>query len=104
MTFNGKAKATSQFFYNLKQDDPSDIDEKVKKTIRDYFIWYSNFQNKDVITNVEMVSSDFKCSTGCVLNSSHRLNTIDILIAKEKLAEIIASEGKRAQIQTLVKL
>ena len=43
MTFNGKAKSTSQFFYDLKHDQDHEIQEKLDKVVADYFAYYSNF-------------------------------------------------------------
>ena len=64
MTFNGKAKSTSQFFYDLNSDRESDICEKLEKVIVDYFSYYSTFQNKSPVQHIEAFSIDFKCSQG----------------------------------------
>ena len=69
MTFNGKAKSTSQFFYDLKHDQEKDVLLKLDKVIADYFIYYSSFQNQDPIETVEATSIDFKCLNKCVLVS-----------------------------------
>ena len=97
-TFNGKAKATSQFFYNLIQDKPEEILEKLEHVIKDYFIYYSGFQNKDPIKSVEAYSIDFKCSNGCIINLSHKVNTIGILFEKEHLDESLKKLAIKYQI------
>ena len=40
LTFNGKAKATSQFYYNLAQDKKEEILKKLEDVIVDYFSYY----------------------------------------------------------------
>ena len=103
-SFNGKAKATSQFFYNLSQDKKADLDEKLHKVIKDYFIYYSGFQNKDPLKFVEAFSIDFKCSNGCVINVSHRVNIIGVLFEKNDLQKILTELGAKYDIPLELKL
>lgn len=97
-SFNGKSKATSQFFYNLIQDKPEEINDKLKIVIKDYFIYYSNFQNKDPIKKVESFSIDFKCKNGCVINVNHRVNVIGVLFEKDDLDKILKELALKYQI------
>jgi hypothetical protein len=98
VTFNGKAKSTSQFYYNLKQEKPTEIYKKFRDVVIDYFTWYATFQNKDVIKNIELTSHDFLCSTGCKLNINHKLNVIDLVIPKAIFKETLEQEAIRYQI------
>lgn len=98
VTFNGKSKSTSQFYYNMKQDKPVEILKKFRVVVADYFSWYATFQNKDIIKNVELTSCDFICSNGCKLNVNHRLNVIDMVVPLEQVKEICESEGDRHDI------
>lgn len=104
VTFNGKAKSTSQFFYNMKTEKPLDIYKKYRGVVADYFSWYATFQNKDMIKEVELTSSDFICSTGCKLNINHRVSIIDLVIPKEMFQEITESEAQRYEIPLKLKL
>ena len=103
VTFDGKAKSTSQFLYNLKQDKPQELLKKVRSVISEYFEWYATFQNKDAIKKVEMTSCDFKCSTGCKLNTSHRLNIIGLIVSKDDVLDMLTSEGARFDIPLKLK-
>ena len=103
VTFDGKAKATSQFFYNLKQDKPQELMKKIRNVISEYFEWYATFQNIDAIKKVEMTSCDFICSTGCKLNVSHRLNIVGLIITKEDLTDMLESEATRNKIPLKLK-
>tara|TARA_Y100000385_G_C13078110_1_gene632456 strand:- start:1582 stop:1959 length:378 start_codon:yes stop_codon:yes gene_type:complete len=104
VTFNGKAKSTSQFLYNMKTEKPLDIFKKYRGVVADYFSWYATFQNKDMVKEVELTSSDFVCSTGCKLNINHRLSIIDLVIPKEMFKEITESEAQRYEIPLKLKL
>jgi hypothetical protein len=104
MTFNGKAKSTSQFFYSLNDDKPEVIIEKIEGVIKDYFIYYSNFQNKDPIEKVEAVSIDFKCSNGCILNVTHRLNVIGLIFNVDDLKESLEKLAIKYNIPISLKL
>jgi hypothetical protein len=104
VTFNGKAKSTSQFYYNIKQEKPVEIYKKFRGVVEDYFSWYTTFQNKDLIKEIELTSSDFVCSKGCKLNISHRLNVIDLIIPKDILREIAEGTAERYQIPIKLKL
>ena len=95
VTFNAKAKSTSQFYYNMKQEKPMEIFKKFRAVVADYFAWYATFQNKDLIKKIELTSNDFICSKGCKLNINHRLNVTDIIIPKEMIVEICESEANR---------
>lgn len=103
VTFNGKAKSTSQFYYNMKQEKPTEIYKKFRDVVSEYFSWYATFQNKDIIKEITLTSSDFICSTGCKLNISHRLNVIDLVIPKDIFVEIMESEAQRHEIPLKLK-
>ena len=104
MTFNGKAKSTSQFFYDLKHDQDHEIQEKLDKVVADYFAYYSNFQNQDPIQTVEATSLDFVCSNKCVINISHKMNVIDLVFTKEMLKDSLHRLSAKYKIPLDLKL
>ncbi|MFT6632991.1 MAG: hypothetical protein ACJAS4_002959 [Bacteriovoracaceae bacterium] len=87
LSFNSKAKATSQFYYNLAQDKNEDLIEKLYAVIKDYFVYYSGFQNKDPIEFVDAYSIDFKCSNKCVIDINHKVNVVGLLFSQNELKE-----------------
>lgn len=99
MTFNGKAKSTSQFFYDLKHDQDHEIQDKLDKVVADYFMYYSNFQNKEIINQVEATSLDFVCSNRCVINVKHKMNVIGLVFTKSMLEEALKRMGQKYSIQ-----
>ncbi len=98
LTFNGKAKATSQFIYNLKEDKPHQTLKRFRDVVNDYFSWYATFQNIDTIKQFTATSHDFRCSNGCGININHRISIINLVITKEDALEILEQESERFEI------
>ena len=98
MTFNGKAKSTSQFFYNLAQDRDEEILGKLEGVIKDYFMYYSGFQNKDEITEISCHSIDFKCDNKCVINVNHKVNVVGLIFSNDEINEIANRLAQKYQI------
>lgn len=98
LTFDGKSKSTSQFYYNTKQETVEDIYKKLTGVVAEYFIWYATFNNKDPIRDIEAFSSDFICSTGCKLTINHRLNVYEILLDKKDVLNIVTQQAQKYNI------
>ena len=103
-TFNGKAKSTSQFYYNLNQDNDEDILQKLDKVIKDYFIYYSGFQNKDPIEYVDAYSIDFKCAHGCVIDVSNKVSVVGLLFSRQQLEDSLVKMGEKYKLVLDLKL
>ena len=99
VTFNGKAKNTSQFFYNTLQETPEEIYDKLKAVVEDYFSWYSEFQNQDVIKNVSFFSADFVCSNKCKLTNEHRVNMVGPFLDVDTVLQIIQVAAKKYSLE-----
>lgn len=104
VTFDGKSKSTSQFYYNLSQDSTQELLKKIEVVIDEYFSWYTTFQNKDPIKYVDMTSCDFLCSTGCRLNITHKLNIIGLIVTKKELLQLLKEQAEKYQLQLDLKL
>lgn len=94
-SFNGKSKSTSQFYYNMAQDRDKELLEKIDEVVKDYFVYYSGFQNKETIKKVEATSIDFVCSNKCVLNVNHRVDVIGLLFSKEEIRSALTKMGQK---------
>lgn len=99
MTFNGKYKATSQFFFNLKEDGELKVADKLRKTIEEYFEYYSQFQNITPIKEVEAYSIDFKCSNRCAIKVSNKMTVINLIFSLKTLQIELESAAKKFQIE-----
>lgn len=98
-SFNAKAKSTSQLYYNLSQDNEKDLLEKLDNVIKDYFIYYSAFQNKYPIRYIEAFSIDFKCSSKCIINLQHKVSVIGSLFSKKELHESLRKLAPKYSIE-----
>ena len=99
MTFDGKSKSTSQFFFNLKEDSETKTSEKLQHAIDDYFEYYSDFQNKEIIKEVEAYSLDFRCSNKCAITSSNKLSVVNLVFHAKTLAMCIEASSKKFDIE-----
>lgn len=103
VTFNKKSRDTSRFFYDLKGDRPDEIREKFKKVVKDYFNWYSNFQNKDTVSEIELTTTDFICSRGCKMTVNHQMTAVDLVLTKEEINSIACEMGERYKLRVELK-
>ena len=98
MTFNGKSKSTSQFYFNLKEDSEIKTSEKLQATIEEYFEYYSNFQNKIPIKEIEAYSIDFKCSNKCAISMSNKMSVINLVFHAKTLSLALEAAAKKFEI------
>lgn len=99
MTFNGKSKATSQFYFNLKEDNEEKTSEKLLATIEDYFEYYSQFQNKNPIKEIESYSIDFKCTNKCGINISNKMSVINLVFHLETLKLMLQRAADKYNVE-----
>lgn len=96
---NGKQMDSGRFLYNLDHlDDPSflmDLNDKVEE----FFKWYSQFQNQEVITNVELCTSDVVCDNKCAIAIDLKFSIIDVMVRKKTLVKILEELSKRYGIK-----
>ena len=67
--------------------------------MEEFFKWYSNFQNKDPIKEVQIVSSDFNCEEKCKLDLGLKFSILDILIPYDEVEKILTDLGKKYKMQ-----
>ena len=95
LLFNGKAKNTSLFSYNLQTDNQDKLERLLIEKVRDYFKWYGGFQNKTPIRYFECYTADTKCRKGCALGpDNNKSSVINVLFDLERIVEILNEEGK----------
>lgn len=99
ITFNGKSKSTSQFFYDLKSETQEEIDKKLAAAAEEYFSWYATFQNRDPVKEVKLGSSDFLCQNRCSLGGSVQLSVADLVIPKKTIVKILQESAQKHGIQ-----
>ena len=99
MTFDGKSKSTSQFYYNLKEETQLSLNKKLREKVAEYFEYYSNFQNKSVIKEIYISSSDFKCANSCAISLEQKFSVVNLVIKAQDFLDIIEEEAKKYDIE-----
>ncbi len=103
LLFNGKQMDTSQFLYNIKQESPEQIYEKLREKIAEFFQWYSGFQNKSPIKKFEVFSQDFVCKNNCKLDIGTKFTLLNILFNAQKVYEILEEEASKYSVPIDIK-
>lgn len=100
IVINGKQMDAGRFLFNLETEEKlKQFKPSLKEKLREFFTWYSNFQNKDPITFVTIDTSDMQCEEGCVIPAKNRFSIIDLLITRSELIGLLEEEGKRYNIE-----
>jgi len=89
IVINGKKMDAGRFIFNVGKDTQDEILENFRDKMEEFFRWYGNFQNKDPISSVEIVSSDFNCEHGCRIDLTFKGSVIDLLIPRKYLHEVL---------------
>lgn len=99
LNFDGLAKNTSQFVYNLKTDPPKRMKFNLKEKVEEFCKWYSLFQNKSPIKKIEIYSADFECENKCAISANNRISVIDNLYFAEEVISMVTEIAKQYGIE-----
>lgn len=99
MTFDGKSKSTTQFYFNLKEETQISLNKKCREKVAEYFEYYSNFQNQSRIKEIFLFSSDFRCSNGCAISLEQKFSIINLVINSDDFFDIIEEEADKYDIE-----
>ena len=86
---NGKQLDTGRFLFNLERHNPEMLYQEFESQCDRFFKWYSSFQNVEPIYYVELLSCDFRCSSGCKIDLKNRFSIINHLIPEEIVLDIL---------------
>lgn len=96
LSFNGKSRNTSLFTYNLQKETQEQLDAKLREKIVDFFSFYSEFNNKTPIKNVEIYSADFMCTNGCKIDVMNtKVSVVGIVFPAPLVKKILQDEGQK---------
>lgn len=84
---NGKKMDAGHFLFNTGKDTPDELLSNFSDKLEEFFQWYGNFQNKEPIKTVDIVSSDFTCEKKCRIDLTFKGSVIGILIPQGFLAK-----------------
>lgn len=92
---NRQTMSTSHFLYNLSKEEEEDILENLSIKLDEFLSWYSNFKNKEKISSVEIISSNFACDKRCKLPNEARFSIIGSLINKRTFIKLLLTLSKK---------
>ncbi len=95
---NGKQMDAGRFLFNVGKQDKEQIKNDLEEKLADFFKWYKEFHNKEPITKVDIVSSDFKCEKGCRLDMGYRSSVNELLFSGKELKEILVRMSEKYKI------
>lgn len=96
LAFNGKSRNNSLFTYNLGKESNEQLLTKLREKVRDFFSFYSEFNNKSPIHTVEVFSSDFICTNGCKIDiMSTKVSVLGAIYKTPEVKAILEEEAKK---------
>lgn len=96
LSFNGKSRNTSLYTYNLQKETQEQLDAKLREKIADFFIFYSEFNNKTPIKYFEAYSADFLCTNSCKLDMMRtKLSILGIIYQPAVVKSMLQEEGEK---------
>ncbi|HXH32275.1 MAG TPA: hypothetical protein VNJ01_15855 [Bacteriovoracaceae bacterium] len=103
LAFNGKAKNSSLYTYNLQKETHEQLLLKLREKIEDFMSFYSDFANKEAIKKLEIYSADFVCVNDCKIDMmSTKVSVIGLVYSVPEVKAILAEEGKKYGIDISV--
>lgn len=103
LTFNGKARNTSLFTFNIMKESSTDLSKKLREKIVDFLSWYAQFQNRPPIKHFEAFSSDFQCTNRCKIDLINtKVNVIGLLYTVKEVRQMLEEEGAKLGIEIQV--
>ena len=91
---NGKQMDAGRFLYNIDSGEEK-FYKDLKDELEEFFKWYSNFQNVESITKIEIATSDVTCDSKCKLPLNNKFSVIDAIIPSATLKVILSELGEK---------
>ncbi len=92
---NGKKRDSGRFIFHLAESERIAMLDDLQTKCEEFFQWYSNFQNKEPISKLELTTSDVKCENGCRFSASERFSAINTIIDAKTIKEIVDKVGPK---------
>lgn len=104
LAFNGKSRSTSLFTYNLQKETQEQLLAKLREKVVDFFSFYSEFNNKTPIKNLEIYSADFICTNSCKIDVMNtKVSVVNLVYKPDEILRILSEEGKKYNLEVEVK-
>lgn len=104
LIINGKQMDAGRFLFNQDESKKEYIVDDFTLKIREFFSWYSNFQNKQPIEVVEICTGDVKCESGCHIDLNLKFSVIGDILPRKVVSDIMDKMSKKYNIKTELKI
>ncbi len=101
---NGKKRDSGRFIYYMAESERLAMLADFETKCEEFFQWYSNFQNKEPISRLELTTSDVKCENGCRFSASEKFSAINTIIDASTIKSIIDKVGPKYNLTVELKL
>jgi len=96
---NDKQMDAGRFLFNRDKNDKDEIIESLIDKLEEFIKWYGNFQNKEPIKKVELISGDFTCEKNCRMPLGFRASIVDSLIPANKLDKVLSELCEKYELE-----
>lgn len=95
---NGKQMDAGRFLYNFDKDKTSFLRDLQQK-LEEFFKWYSNFQNVEPITRIEICTSDVICENKCPIPINHRFSIINEVVSSKEVQKELMKYAQKYNME-----
>jgi len=101
---NRKQMDAGRIIYNLDPSERQKMLTEFAKKLDEFFKWYSNFQNKEPLCHVELVTSAVKCDSGCKIPTNLKTSVIDSIIPSSLIRDEFGRLGQKYNLEIELKI
>lgn len=87
--------------------DPSFEDATIndfREKVDEFMSWYSNFQNREPIEYLELLTVDVRCDNNCKFSPMERFSAVDTVISREVVREVLEEVGEKYKLELELKV
>lgn len=99
---NGIKRDNGRILFSTEAGDFERTKLEFAKKCDEFFQWYSQFQNKNTIEIVELITPDVKCQNGCRFSPMDKFSAVDVVFKREFIAKTL--EDLAAKYRIAIKL
>ncbi|MDC1174589.1 hypothetical protein OAT67_04320 [Bacteriovoracaceae bacterium] len=101
---NKKQMDAGRIIYNLDPREKEKMFVEFKRKVEEFFKWYSTFQNKEPLCQVELVTASVKCDSGCKIPPNLKSSVIDSIISSSLVREEFEVLAKKYHLEIELKI
>jgi len=103
LMIDGKKMDSSRLIFHMGDSEKEELIEQIKTKLESYMQWYSSFQNKKPIENIDILTSDFKCENSCLFTAELKFSILNIIIPQQEVIEMAKLIAKKHHLIVNVK-